>query len=206
MEAHATTRSRHTFEEYLQLEADTGCKHEYHAGQVYAMSGGTIEHATIGGNIFALLRAELRKKGNSCRVLNGDAKVYIATQDVYVYPDAMVICGGIEPSDQETNAVTNPTLVVEVLSKSTADYDRGDKFHRYRQLPSLQEYVLIEQDKAVVETFSKQAESGLWRIDRIDGLNMPVELCSVGVRINTTAIYEDVSFSEASQPGVNHSL
>ena len=107
------TQHHYTLEEYLQLEADTNCKYEYHAGQVYAMSGGTIEHAVICGNIFAAPRAALRQKGQDCRVFNGEAKVYIALSKTYVYPDAMVVCGGVEQSDEEGHALVNPTLVVE---------------------------------------------------------------------------------------------
>ena len=190
MEAHA--RTHYTLEEYLQLEADTGRKHEYHRGQVYAMSGGTIEHGVIGGNVFALLRAELRRQKKDCKVRNSEVKVYVATEDLYVYPDAMVICGEVKKSDQESNAIINPMVVVEVLSKSTADYDRGDKFHLYRQLPSLQEYVLIEQDKAVVESFSKQSDSDLWRISRVEGVDASVEFRSLGVVLSVETIYEDV--------------
>ncbi len=187
------TQHHYTLEEYLQLEADTNCKYEYHAGQVYAMSGGTIEHAVICGNIFAAPRAALRQKGQDCRVFNGEAKVYIALSKTYVYPDAMVVCGGVEQSDEEGHALVNPTLVVEVLSKSTADYDRGDKFYRYRQLPSLREYVLIEQSKAVVETYNKPKGSDLWRITRTEGINATVHFHSVNVSLGMDEIYEDVS-------------
>ena len=190
MEAYALTH--YSFEEYVQLEAETGRKHEYHRGQVYAMSGGTIEHGTIGGNVFASLRAELRKQKKDGKARNSEIKVYIAAQDIYVYPDAMAICGKIQTSDKEANAVTNPTTIVEVLSKNTAHYDRGDKFYLYRQLPSLQEYVLIEQDKAVVEIFSKQPDSDLWRISRVEGLAASVAFSSLGVTLPMDAVYEDV--------------
>ncbi len=200
MEAYAPTPTHYTFEEYLQLEVDTGCRYEYYAGQVYAMSGGAVEHAIIGGNVFALLRAALRKQKKNCKALNNDAKVYIATRDIYVYPDAMAICGAMQKSDQEANAVTNPTMIVEVLSKSTADYDRGDKFYKYRQLPSLQEYVLIEQGKAVVETFSKQPDADLWRITRVEGVAASVEFRSLGISLSLADIYEDVEFPESGPP------
>ena len=190
MEAYA--RAHYTFEEYLQIEADTGRKHEYHRGQVYAMSGGTIEHGVIGGNVFALLRAELRRQKKDCKARNSEVKVYIATADRYVYPDAMAVCGEVQQSDQASNAIVNPTMIVEVLSKSTADYDRGDKFYLYRQLPSLQEYVLIEQEKAVAETFSKQTDSDLWRISRVEGLDVSLAFRSLGVALSMADIYEDV--------------
>ena len=104
----AQTQRHYTFEEYLRLEADTGRKYEYHAGQVYAMPGGTIEHGLIGGNVFAALKTKLRAAGGKYRALNNDIKVFVATKDLYVYPDAMVICGEIQRSDKESNAVTNP--------------------------------------------------------------------------------------------------
>lgn len=188
----ARTQHHYTFEEYLQLEADTGCKHEYHAGQVYAMSGGTIEHGLIGGNVFSSLKTKLRAAGGNCRALNNDIKVYIASQDLYVYPDAMVVCGELQRADKESNAITNPTLVVEVLSKSSANRDRSDKFYTYRQLPSLQEYVLIEQDKAVVDIFSKQADSELWSITRTEGLDKSVTFRSLDITLAMEEVYEDV--------------
>ena len=188
----AQPQGHYTFEEYLQLEADTGRKHEYHAGQVYAMSGGTIEHGLIGGNVFSALKTKLRKAGKNCRALNNDIKVYIATKDLYVYPDAMAVCGEMQRSDKESNAITNPTLIVEVLSKSSANRDRSDKFYTYRQLPSLQEYVLIEQDKAVVEVFSKQTDSDLWRIMRTEGLDTSVTFRSLDVTLEMAEVYEDV--------------
>ena len=132
----AQAQHRYTLEEYLQLEADTDCKHEYHAGQVYAMSGGTIEHGLIGGNVFSALKTKLRAAGGNCRALNNDIKIYIATKDQYVYPDAMAVGGDLQRSDREANAITNPTLVVEVMSKSSANRDRSDKFYTYRQLPA----------------------------------------------------------------------
>lgn len=86
------------------------------------MSGGTIEHGLIGGNVFFALKAKLRTAGKNCRALNNDIKVYVATEDLYVYPDAMVVCGDLQRSDRESNAVTNPTVIVEVLSKSSANF------------------------------------------------------------------------------------
>ena len=190
MEAYACPH--YTFQEYLQIEADTGCRYEYYAGHVYAMSGGTLEHATISINVLTALKNTLRSAGKDCRVLNNDIKLYIAAAKAYVYPDIMVVCGGIEKSDQEGHAITNPTLIGEVLSKSTAGKDRGDKFYTYRQLPSLQEYVLIEQDKAVVELFSKQSDSDLWRISRVAGLAASVDFNSLGSALSMADIYEDV--------------
>ena len=174
------------------MEADTGRKYEYHTGQVYAMSGETIEHGLIGGNVFAALKTKLRAAGGKCRALNNDIKVFVATKDLYVYPDAMVICGEIQRSDKESNAVTNPTLIVEVLSKSSANRDRSDKFYTYRRLAGLREYVLIEQDKTVVEVFSKRADSDLWRITRAEGLDASVLFHSLDITLGLAEVYEDV--------------
>ena len=158
------------------------------------MSGGTLEHAT--------LKNKLQTGGKKCRVLSNGIKAYIASAEAYVYPDpdAIIVCGGGVPSNQEGNAIINPTLVIAVLSKSTADYDRGDKFYQYRQLSSLQEYVLIDQEEAVVETFSEQADTDLWRIIRVEELDKPVEFCSLGISLNMAGIYKDTTLSGANLP------
>ncbi|MEL6638978.1 MAG: Uma2 family endonuclease [Bacteroidota bacterium] len=106
-----------------------------------------------------------------------------------VYPDAMVICGGLEKSDEVVDALVNPLLIVEVLSKSTAEYDRGDKFYFYRQLPSFKEYILIEQDRYVVDVHYKRAQRDLWQITRYEGWEQRVKLQSLNLEISMEEWY-----------------
>jgi len=181
-----------SIEEYVALEKEAEIKYEYHDGTVYAMAGGTIEHGLICGNIFGEIRANLRTKKSNCRPINSEVKLHIQSINRFLYPDAMVICGDIEKSEDEINAVTNPILIVEVLSKTSASYDRGDKFYFYRQIKSLQEYILIEQDKAQIEIYKR--ESDLWKITRISGLESKLYLTALDISIDIEEIYRDVKF------------
>ena len=190
----AYEQSNLTLSEYLQLEQDTGQKHEYHNGEVYALAGGSLEHALLIGNCYAAIRSQLEGKG--CKPIVNDAKLHIQSQNKYVYPDVMVVCGPIEKSKDHKDALINPTVIVEVLSDSTSDYDRGDKFYFYRQIPSLKEYVLIAQDRPVVEVYFKQERSDLWRISRYEGMEGTLQLRALGIRIGMEELYFDLAFGE----------
>jgi Uma2 family endonuclease len=190
----ATKIKTFSVQEYIEQEQTTDIRHEYHDGYVVALAGGTINHGLICGNIYAELRANLKKKSGSCTPINSEVKLYIKNKNSYVYPDAMVVCGDLETAEEDKNAVTNPVVVVEVLSKSTGTYDRGDKFHLYRQLPSLKEYVLIEQEKAVVEVYYKYKNSDLWKITRYEGLNEIVDFQAIEVEVPMQALYENIDF------------
>lgn len=181
-----------TLEEYLEIEQTTQIKHEYHDGTIYAMSGGTIEHGLISGNTFGEIKFALRKKGSDCKAINSEVKLHIQSLNKYVYPDVMVICGEMETADNESNAIVNPTVIVEVLSKSTESYDRGDKFFIYRQIDSLKEYILIDQYKAQVEVYQRQSD--LWKIQRVTGIDNQFEIASLGISVNLKDIYENVHF------------
>lgn len=190
MKAHKL--SKITVEEYIQYEIETGQKYEYHDGLIYALAGGSIEHALLIGNIYSELRNGLKKKNSNCKPITNDAKLHIEKENKYVYPDSMVICGEFNRSTKTDNAVTNPILIVEVLSKSTIEYDRGDKFYFYRQIPTLQEYVLIEQNRYVVEVYYKKEKNDLWRISRYEGLDQIIKLQSIDIEINMDELYFDI--------------
>lgn len=177
-------------EDYLAAEAASPTKHEYRDGDVYAMAGGTDAHNQITGNLYALLRAHLRGRG--CRTYFADIKARIETINRFYYPDVMVTC------DERDTALStykqHPCLIVEVLSESTEAFDRGDKFADYRQLDSLQEYVLISQTRQQVEVFRRSAE-GLWVLHPY-GTGDQIVLASVAWEGNMADLYEDVSFAE----------
>lgn len=185
--------SRLTVEEYIRYENETGERHEYHDGMIYALAGGSLEHALLIGNVYSELRNGLKKKGSNCKPITNDAKLYIEKENKYVYPDTMVICGDFEKSRESKDAVTNPILIVEVLSKSTSEYDRGDKFYFYRQIPSLQEYVLIEQNRYVVEVYYKKERNDLWRISRYEGLDEMISIQSLNIEIEMKELYFDIN-------------
>jgi len=177
-------------EEYLEGEKISIIKHEYRQGEVYAMSGASDPHDAIAVNLLAMLKSHLRGKG--CRVYSSDMKVRIETADVFYYPDVKVTCD--ERDKDSLYFKRYPSLVVEVLSPTTQGFDRGEKFANYRQIETLQEYVLISQEKMTVECFRRNAE-GRWVLYPY-GPGEEVHLASVDFRCPIADIYEDV-------PGLN---
>jgi Uma2 family endonuclease len=176
--------------EYLEFEETSDLKNEYEAGRIMAMSGGTLNHGIIGNNINTELNNSLRKKGINCITINGDVRIWIEKADSFVYPDAMVICGKIETYENDNNSVINPILIVEVLSKSTESYDRGDKFHKYCSLPSFKEYVLIDQKKPVIDVLYKE-DSSYWKMTTTIGIDKSITLNSINGEIELSDIYQN---------------
>ena len=197
MKAHKL--SRFTVEEYIQHEIDTHQKYEFHDGVIYALAGGSLEHALLIGNVYSELRNGLTKKEANCKPIANDAKLHIEKKNKFVYPDTMVIYGEIEKSKESKDAVTNPILIVEVLSKSTSDYDRGDKFYFYRQIPSLREYILIEQSRYVVEAYYKKDKNDLWRISRYEGLDDVINIQSLDIEISMRNLYFDINLEDSTR-------
>lgn len=184
--------SKLSVQAYIQQEQESGIRYEYHDGTIYALAGGTINHGKLCGNIYAELRNKLKANNSGCNAFTGEIKLGIERKNTFVYPNAMVICEEINTAKEDDNAVTNPVLIAEVLSKTTADYDRGDKFYLYRQIPSLQEYVLIEQSKPVVEVYYKKKGTEFWSINRYEGLDTAVSLRSLKITIPLSDLYFDI--------------
>ncbi len=174
-----------TLDEYLQLELKCDIRHEYIAGQVYAMAGASEAHDIISGNIYVRLRTHLR--GSGCRVFSSDMKVKIKLLDIFYYPDISVTC---DSQDIEKYFKTRPCLIVEVISPSTARVDRNEKLLNYRQLESLQEYLLVDQEKIKVEIYRKD-DQGNWSVKTL-GEGDVLNLVSVGLEMTMAEIYEDV--------------
>ena len=175
--------------EYLTAEITAPTRSEYVQGEVYAMAGASDGHVTVTGNLFALLKPQLR--GSGCKTYISDMKLRIGTDDAYYYPDLMVSC---DPADHQRNYVKQtPTLIVEVLSPSTEAYDRGGKFAFYRQLTSLQEYVLIDPRTYRVDVFRRTPQNR-WELFNFEGKDTEVEFASLNFRCTMSDIYEDVDF------------
>lgn len=179
-----------TVEEYLELEQTSDIRHEYFAGEVFAMAGGSKEHNIISGNVYSRLRSQLR--GSSCNVFMSDMKVRInlanENQTIFYYPDVIVSC---DSEDQDRYFLNYPCLIIEVLSPSTETIDRREKLLNYRSLASLKEYVLISQDEVKVEVY-RQDEKGNWTIQTLINRDDKLHLDSVGLILEMTDIYEDV--------------
>ncbi len=175
-----------SIEEYNQLEEQTNTRYEYHGGHVYAMAGGSPKHGIIAGNIIGILQNQLRQ---GCRVGSSDLKYYIASIDKSLYPDASVVCLPYQLSNQDRNALINPVLLVKVLSESTANYDRGSKFYYYSELPSLREYLLIEQNSWKAETRFRNAADEEWKMNWFEGKDATVVLRSMNITIPLAELY-----------------
>ena len=186
----------HSADVYLALERAAEFKSEYIDGDIIGMAGGSRAHSLIAGNVLVALRAALR--GRPCEVHGSDLRVGIAESSVYTYPDVSVVCGEPIFEDAAEDTLLNPVVLVEVLSPTTEAYDRGLKFARYRLLPSLQEYLLVAQDRPSVEWYSR-GEAG-WLLRQADGLDAVVELPSLGCTLALAEIFAKVGLGPRRRP------
>lgn len=181
-------------EEYLAAERLADHKSEFINGQAYAMSGASREHNRITLNLGAGLHAAL--KGRPCEPFVADMRVKVDTTGLYTYPDVIVVCGTPTFEDAEVDTLLNPTVLIEVLSPTTAAYDRAEKFAHYRRIPSLREYVLVSQDRPQVERFLRSGED--WILREFSGRAERFELPSIGVSLSLQDVYERVDFEEVA--------
>lgn len=186
----------YTAEEYLALEVESEIRNEYRNGEIVSMTGGTPNHNKLTSALSALLWFALRQKPYSVFVT--DQRLWIPECDLYTYPDIMTIAEPLELKPGRKDTVVNPILLAEVLSPSTAEYDRADKFAAYRTISTVQEYLLIAQDKPQVEQFVKQAEREWLFIDH-QGLDAVVKVRSLGVEIALADLYEAINWQETEQ-------
>ncbi len=181
----------YTPEEYLKLEEKAEYKSEYHDGKIVPMTGGTTNHNKISLNF--CLRVKIAFKGSNYDTYIGDVRLWIPRYRRYTYPDIMMIKGQPIYEGTGQTTVTNPCLIVEVLSNSTKDYDRGDKFKFYRSIPELQEYILIDQYSFNIEQFVKQSPTE-WKFKEYQGKEQTLALDSIDFQVSLVDIYEGVNF------------
>ena len=191
----APSNTRMTHGDYLAAEEISPTKHEYVQGEVFAMTRGTPEHSRLAASTSWALMNALR--GKPCCVFNSDLRVRVEECDLTSYPDVTVVCGAVEFSTSDRNAVTNPIVLVEVLSPNTEAWDRGDKAAYYRRIPSLREYVLVAQDKPRIELF-RRGEAGVWEFCEA-GAGEALQLASLGVRLDVDEIYRNPLRDPAAQ-------
>jgi len=192
-----TTKPYVTPDEYLARERVAETRSEYFDGEIFAMAGGTPQHSAISFNVTVALGPQLR--GGPCRGFNGDLRIKVSETGLYNYPDLVILCGEARFDDQKRDTLLNPTLIVEVLSPTTEAYVRGDKFSHYRWLESLQDYLLIAQDRRRVELFSRQPD-GRWILSQVQDEKAEVALESIGCRLALADVYERVELEPASGP------
>lgn len=179
-------RIRYTWADYLALEVASNVKHEYLDGQIYGMAGGTPEHAALKAAVTGLVFAQIR--GGRCRAYDSDLRVRVLSTGLATYPDVTIVCGQRERDPDDENAVTNPTLIVEVLSRSTEDYDRGDKFEHYKRIASLRQYVLVSDRQRQIEIWTREA-GDTWT-QSISHEGEQASLASIGAMLDVSEVYE----------------
>jgi len=180
-----------SLEDYYRLEETSEVKHEYYHGVAYALTGASAAHNLILANVIGVLHAQLR--GKPCRVVPSDLRLKVEATGLYTFPDAQVICGPFDFADGRNDTITNPTVLIEVLSPSTEEYDRGKKLLHYHTIASLQEVLLLAQDRIHVEHYSRQ-EADLWQLRYDTGLAQTITLKSIDCLLPLAAIYEEITF------------
>jgi Uma2 family endonuclease len=189
---------RYTPQEYYALEREAAYKSDYYDGEIFAMAGGTSRHSLIMLNIGGELRQRL--KGKLCAAYESNQRLKIKPTGLRCYPDVSVYCGKLEydPEDSQSETATNPTVVFEVLSKSTEGYDRGFKARNFRQIESLKAYILVSQNVPQVEVFRRD-DDGDWKLHETTGLDGAVAIPGTDVTLPMMEIYERVEFTEADE-------
>jgi Uma2 family endonuclease len=191
-------KAYYTAEEYLAFEAESIERHELIHGEIYAMAGGTAAHASVSLNVASALKSHLR--GTPCQSFMADMRLNVQASDAYFYPDVFVTCGAEQRAEQQ--AKTDAVLIVEVLSPSTAAFDRGAKFGHYRLLPSLNEYLIIDIETRTADLYRK-AENNTWVLHPYSG-NDVIELASVSFSLPLdTVIFEDIDEPITLKPNVS---
>lgn len=180
-----------TAEEYLAFERAALDKHEYYKGEVFAMSGNSLRHNQIQINFIGETRNFL--KGKPCKIFGSELRVHVPLNQWYTYPDAIIVCDEPQMMDDEFDTLLNPAVIIEILSKSTQSYDRGDKFSLYRSISSLQEYILINSDKVAIEQYNRQPD-GTWILKEFGQEKDNLVIQSIQFSFPLLQLYDGVKF------------
>lgn len=187
-----TEEIKYSIEKYLELEENSQFRNEYLDGEIKLMTGGTPNHNDITGNFYTFLKLALR--GKNYKVFMSDLRLWIPQYNVYTYPDLLVTNGKPILQHNRNDTVINPLLIVEVLSKSTKNYDRGDKFDYYRSIPEFAEYILVDQYRYDVKQFAK-ADDGRWWLNEYQNQSDSFSLVTLNCEIKLRDIYEEIDFN-----------
>jgi len=193
----AATKRRFTAQEYLALERKSETRNEYYNGEIFAMAGASREHNLIAGNVNAEIRDQILDR--PCESYPSDMRVYVEATGLYTYPDVAVVCGEPRFQDREVDTLLNPTVIIEVLSSSTEAYDRGVKFRHYRRIGSLREFVLISQERMMVERYTRRGND--WVLSDLTDPDQVLNLESIGCQIPLDRIYAKITFPEPGATG-----
>ncbi len=193
----STGPRRYSYAEYLALEEGSLEKHEFYEGAILAMAGGTVSHSLLKTNLTGAVVARLR--GRPCRAFDADLRVRVPATTLSTYPDLTVICGPPERDAEDHHAAVYPTVLLEVLSPSTAAYDRGEKFDNYQMLPSLRQYVLLDHTRPHVDVYTRLPSGGWER--RGYGPGQPVPLPAIEIELDVSELYEGWAVERAIDEG-----
>jgi Uma2 family endonuclease len=182
----AYSKDRYTIEEYLEMENAATEKHEYYKGEIFAMSGAKLQHNIITTNVLVALANKLT--GKPCRPFGSDMRIHIPKNTLFAYPDISVICGEVESRDNDDMNFLNPTAIIEVLSPSTKNYDRGEKFRLYRDIATLKEYILVDSETIAVEAFHINS-SGHWELSEYKDISVLLNIRAIDVHLSVSEIY-----------------
>ena len=185
-------KKKFTIQEYLQLEFAGLQKYEYHNGEIFAKSGAKVSHNIISVNLLALLSHKL--KGKSCRPFNSDLRIHIPANSLFTYPDISIICGDIVTLENDQQNIINPAVIIEVLSASTKNYDRGEKFKLYRDIESLKEYILVDSESINIEAF-RINRIGHWELEEYKAISESLTITAVELSLTLVEIYEGVKMA-----------
>jgi len=186
----AYSKQKISIEEYLEMENAALEKHEYYTGEVFAMSGAKMPHNEIAGNLFAALHNKLR--GKKCRPYNSDQRIHITANTLFTYPDISIVCGEVITLNDDKYNVLNPSVIIEVLSRKTKNYDRGEKFKLYRDILTLKEYILVDSENVHIEVF-RVNENNHWELEEYNNASNHLEIKAINESILISEIYENVN-------------
>ena len=182
-----------SIEKYLEMENSADEKHEYYKGEIFAMSGAKMPHNRITSNL--LITLGLKLKGKKCHPFGSDARIHIAANTLFTYPDISIICGEVMTLNNDDYNVLNPTVIIEVLSTSTKNYDRGEKFKLYRDIPTLKEYILVDSKSVHLEVF-RLNEKNHWELEEYKTIGENVIIKAIEETIAVSEIYDGVKIDE----------
>lgn len=182
-----------SIEEYLEMENVAIEKHEYYKGEVFAMSGAKVPHNIVTKNLSGILFGKL--KGKKCQPYGSDQRIHIQSNTLFTYPDISIICGEIITLNNDDYNVLNPTVIIKVLSKSTKNYDQGEKFKLYRDIPTLKEYILVDSETIHIEVF-RLNENNHWELEEYDSPEDFLFIKTIDEKISISEIYEGVSIKD----------
>lgn len=182
-------KRKFSIEEYLEIENASTEKHEYYNGDIFAMTGAKLPHNEISGNLYSALHTRLR--GKKCRPYNSDQRIHVQANTLFTYPDISIVCDEVITLNNDNWNILNPVVIIEVLSPSTKNYDRGEKFKLYRNIPTLKEYVLVDSESIHIEVF-RLNETRHWELEEYNSTNEEVCFKTLSEKIAVTEIYDGV--------------